>query len=122
MQSGTILRRVNWYAQVYSTDFGWSRAHLMNRKGYEHETLSLFFKRDGVTPHMVMKGSKEKTIGSFKKNCQEAYYHIKQTEPYSSWKLQSEGNTRELKKGSGRKIVQAGAPNRVWDNALDFEA
>ena len=34
MQAGTFSMRVNWYAQVYSTKFGWSRAHPMKRKGY----------------------------------------------------------------------------------------
>ena len=27
-----------------------------------------------------------------------------------------------MKKGDGRKMVQAGAPKKIWDGALDFEA
>ena len=38
IQAGNVFRRVNWYAQVYSTYFGWSRAHPMKRKGDTHET------------------------------------------------------------------------------------
>ena len=56
------------YAKVYSTKFRWSVEHPMKRKGYEHETLSLLFKRDGVPPKMVMYGSKEQILGSFRKN------------------------------------------------------
>ena len=49
----------------------------MKRKGYENETLSLFFKIDGVPPKIVMVVSKEQTLGSFRKKFQEAYFHIK---------------------------------------------
>ena len=63
MQSGSVSRRRDWYAQVYSTEFGWSRAHPMKRKGDAHDTLYLFFKRHGVLPKMVMDESKEQTLG-----------------------------------------------------------
>ena len=59
MQEGNVSRRGNRYEQVYSTDFGWSISHPVNRKGDAHETLSLFFKRYGVPYNMVMDGSKE---------------------------------------------------------------
>ena len=59
MQAGNVSRRGNRYAQVYSTEFGWSRAHPMKRKGDAHENLYLLFKRDGVLPNVVMDGSKE---------------------------------------------------------------
>ena len=58
MQAGTVFRRGNRYAQVYSTKFGWSRLHPMKRKGDAHETMFLFFMRDGMPPKMVMDGSK----------------------------------------------------------------
>ena len=122
MKVGTVLRRGNWYAQVYSTKFVWSRAHQTKRKGDAHETLSLLFKGDYVPPKMVMDGSKEQTLGSFRNKCKEADCHINQTEPYYPWQLQAEGTIRDLKKGAGRKMVQVGAPNQVWDDALDFEA
>ena len=114
--------RGNWYAQVYSTDFGWSRAHPTNRKVDVHETLSLLFKRDFVPPKMVMDESEEQTIGLFRNKFQEMDCHIKQTDPYSPWQLQTEGSIRELKKGYGRNMVRAGAPKQVWNDTLDFEA
>ena len=67
---------------------------------------------------MVMDGSKEQTLGSFRKKCQDPDLHIKHTETYSTWKLQAGGNIRELKKSAERKIVWEGTPKRVWDNAL----
>ena len=44
IQAVTVSSRGNQYAQVYSTNFGWSRSHPMNRKGDAHETLYLFLK------------------------------------------------------------------------------
>ena len=77
----------------------------MKKKGDGNETLSLFFKRDGVTLNMVVYGSKYQNLGSFRKKYQEADFHKKQTDTYPLWKLQAEGNIRELKKGAGRKMV-----------------
>ena len=63
VQAGTVSRRGNRYTQVYSTEFGWSRAHTMNKKGDAFEILPLFFKRYGVPPNMVMDGPKKKPLG-----------------------------------------------------------
>ena len=89
MQAGTVSRRVNWYAQVYSTEFGWSRSHTINKKGDAHEKIYLFFKQYGVSPNMVLDASKEQNLGLFKKKCQEADFHIKQIEPYYPCQLQA---------------------------------
>ena len=63
MKAGNVSRRGNWYAQVYSTEFFWSIAHPMKRKGDSHETLSLFFNRYSVPPKMVMDVSEDQTLG-----------------------------------------------------------
>ena len=42
----------------------------MKRKGDTHETLYLFIKIDVVPPKMVMGGSKEQSLGLFRKKCQ----------------------------------------------------
>ena len=94
----------------------------MNRNGDAHENLSLFFQIGGVPPKMVMDGSKEQNHGSFMKKCQEADFHINQTEQYSTWQLQAEGTIIYLKKAVVRKMVREGAPNRIWEDALEFEA
>ena len=48
----------------------------MKRKGGAHETPSLFFNREGVPLKMVLYVSKEKTLGPFRKKCQEEDFHI----------------------------------------------
>ena len=82
----------------------------MKLKSDAHDSLSLLFQRDGVPPKMIMDGSKEQTLGQFKKKCQDADCRIKQTEPYSPWQNAAESAIRELKKAAGRKMVRAGAP------------
>ena len=76
------------------TEFGSSMAHPMKKKEYAHETLSLLINRKGVPPKMVMYGSKDQKIESFRKKCQDADCHMNQKEPYYPWKLQAEGTIR----------------------------
>ena len=52
--AGTKSKRGNKYAEVFVTKFS-------------HEVLSLLFKRDGVSPKMIVDGLKEKTLGVFKR-------------------------------------------------------
>ena len=68
-----------------------------------------------------MDGSKEQTLGRFKKKCQDADCRIKQTEPYSPWQNAAESAIRELKKAAGRKMVHAGAPKPFWADAIELE-
>ena len=93
-------------AQIYSTSFGWARAHTMKRKGEAHETLSLMFHRDGVPPTMVTDGSKEQTLGDFRRKLrEEADCYLRVTEPYSPWQQVAVGCIREIKRGSSRETI-----------------
>ena len=94
----------------------------MKNKGDAYENLFLLFKRDGVPPNMVVDRSKEQTLGSLRKKCQEASCHMNHTEPYSPWILQAKGTNKETKDVDGKKIVQAGAPTQMWDDTLEIEA
>jgi hypothetical protein len=109
-------------AQVYSTSFGWARAHPMTRKGEAHETLSLLFHRDGVPPTMVLDGLKEQCKGDFKRKLREADCHSRQTEPYSLWHQAAEGCTIELKHGVSCKMIKTGSPRVLWDHCIELEA
>jgi len=114
--------RGDLYAQVYCSSFRWSRAFPMKKKSEAADTFDLLFHRDGVPTKMIMNGSKVQTLGRFCKKCIEASVHCEQTEPYSSWQNQAEGGIQELKKASGRKMVQAGAPKAMWADAIEYEA
>jgi hypothetical protein len=83
MFAGMPSRSGNKCAQVYTTSFGWARAHPMTREGEAHETFSLLFHHDGVPPTMVLDSLKEQTKGDFMRKLHEADCHARQTEPYS---------------------------------------
>jgi hypothetical protein len=120
-QSKYKSRRGELYSQVYMTGFHWCRAHPMKLKCDAQDSLSLLLQRDGVPPKMIMHGSKEQTLGRFKKKCQDADCRIKQTEPYSPWQNAAESAIRELNKAAGRKMVRAGAPKPFWADAIELE-
>ncbi|KAL7527142.1 hypothetical protein ACHAWF_004902, partial [Thalassiosira exigua] len=122
MFAGTKSSRGNKCAQVYGTDFGWSRAFPMKSKGDAHETLSLLFKRDGVPPQMIMDCSKEQLLGRFARKCREANCYQRGVEPYSPWCNAAEGTIRETKRGSSRKMISSGSPKCLWDHCLELEA
>eukprot|EP00543_Licmophora_paradoxa_P005388 CAMPEP_0202456562 /NCGR_PEP_ID=MMETSP1360-20130828/13790_1 /ASSEMBLY_ACC=CAM_ASM_000848 /TAXON_ID=515479 /ORGANISM="Licmophora paradoxa, Strain CCMP2313" /LENGTH=60 /DNA_ID=CAMNT_0049076399 /DNA_START=147 /DNA_END=329 /DNA_ORIENTATION=+ len=60
-----------------------------------------------------MDGSKEQTMGDFRKKVRQADYRIKQTKPASPWKNSCEEAIRELKKGSGRAMVKQNVPRKL---------
>jgi hypothetical protein len=59
MFAGTQSVGGNKCSQVYTTSFGWCKAHNMKCKGKAHKTLLLLFARDGVPPTMIADNSKE---------------------------------------------------------------
>jgi len=118
----TVSRQGNKMAQIYSTSFGWARAHPMKRKGEAHETLLLMFHRDGVPPTMVTDGSKEQTQGNFRRKLREADCHLRVTKPYSPWQQATEGCIREIKRGSSCKTISMSSPKPLWDHWLELEA
>ena len=78
-----LLRQQERYAQVFSASIWWVWAFPMKKKSDASNALDLLFHREGEPPKMIMDGSKEQTMGQFKKKCQLANVHIRQTEPYS---------------------------------------
>ncbi len=68
------------------------------------------FQLEGVPLSMMMDGSKEQTLGKFCRKLVDAHCQLKQTKLYSPWKNAAEQEIKELKKGSGRKMLATGAP------------
>ena len=120
--AGIVSKSGNKYAQVYCSQYGWSRFHPMRNKSDAHETLSLMFQRDGVPPRICIDGSKEQSLGSFGKKCKEADCHLVNTEPYSPWMNAAEGCVKHVKQGSSRKMMMSGSPMRLWDHSGEHEA
>ena len=94
----------------------------MKKKSDAVHALDLLLHREGAPQKLIMDSSKEQTLGAFKKKCQDATIHIKQTKQHSPWQNAVEGGIRGLKKASGRKMVRAGAPKPFWAYAIEWEA
>ena len=121
MFAGTKSKRGNKCAQIFCTDYGWTRCFPMVTKGQAHEACSLVFQRDGVPPKMIMDGSKEQATGKFAKKCREADCHAVTTEPYSPWQQAAEGCIKQVKLGSSRKMLKSASPKPLWDHCLEYE-
>lgn len=85
--AGTKSKRGNTAAQVFATSFGWSRAYPITSKKDAYEALSIvgFLKTEGIPPNTIMGGSKEQTLGKFRRKLWEVGSHPRQTEPHSPW-------------------------------------
>ena len=112
----------NRYAQVYCTPDGWTRCSPMRLKSEAHETLSLLHKRDGVPNVMIMDSSKEQTLGEFLWKHREVGTHLCQLEPDTAKSNATEGEIRELKKGSGRDMICERSPRVLWDHCIERQA
>ena len=52
----------------------------------------------------------------------EADCRSKQTEPYTAFQNAAEGAIREIKKGSGRKMMEKQSPKKLWDHCIELES
>ena len=86
--SGKASKRVNKYAEAFTTDFGWEQAYPMKKESDMHEPLLLIFQRMGVPDNMIVDGSEEQVLGNFQK-CR-----IQQTQLHSPWQNAADGSIR----------------------------
>jgi hypothetical protein len=108
-------RQGNKCAQVFATHFGWVFVVPLTTKGDAHDALSIFLRRYGAPPAMIVDGSKEQIGKTFRRKLQEADTHLRQTEPYSPWQQAAEGAIREVKRALARLMIKSGAPKVVFD-------
>ncbi len=70
-----------------------------------------------------MDGSKEQTLGDFRKKARDAGIHIKQMEPHTQKSNHAEAAILELKKSTRQKMVKTRKSlTLLWDNCLELEA
>ena len=94
----------------------------MKRKGEAHQALSTLFRNEGVPPTLVMDGANEQVKGEFRKKIQQVDCCIRQVEPYTPQSNAAERTIKELKKATGRKMIQSKAPKQLWDYCLELQA
>jgi len=108
-------------AQIFATDFGWSRCFPMTCQSKAHEALGLLFAWDGVPPNMIIDNSKEMKLGDIARKCKEAHCYLQSTKPYSLWSDSTIHEIRECKKSTARKLMQSAAPLWLCCFALKYE-
>ena len=121
-EAGTLSRRQNKYVQVYVVPPNWTKAYAMRTKGDAHHTLSNLLHDVGVPEKMVMDGSKEQTMGEFRRKLRDAGCHVHQTEPHTPWSDRAELAIRELKRKTRRQMMKSRCPKRLWDDCLELMA
>ena len=94
----------------------------MRNKSDAHEGLSSMAQRDGVPFVIVTDGSKEQTLGPFRRKAKEMDCHVVQMEPHSPWQNAAELVIRELKRSSGRKALRKRSPAALWDHCIELES
>ena len=109
-------------ANIFATNFGWSCSFPMMLEKEAHEALSLLFQWDEVPPTVICDNAKEIVLGHFNRKLKEASCHLKQMEPFTPWSNSAKREIKELKKGSGRKLIKPGTPKRLWDVFLELES
>ena len=108
------LTAKNRYTQVYCTPVSWTRCFPMRLKSEAHKTLSLLHKRDGVPNVMIMDGTKDQTLGDFRRKNREVGTHMRQLEPDTAKSNAAKGSIHELKKGSGQYMICKQSPRVLW--------
>ena len=104
--TSTVSQRGYKFALVFATSYGWSLTIPMTKKSDTPFALDSLFRHEGVPPKMIMDGSKEQNLGDFARKLRDAGFHRKQIEPHSHWMNLCEGEIRELKRGSTRKMLK----------------
>ena len=104
--SRTTSQRGHKFSQVFATSYGWSQTIPMTKKSDTPFALDSLFRHEGVPPKIIMDGSKEQNLGDFARKLRDAGCHRKQIEPHSPWMNLCEGEIRELKRGSTRKMLK----------------
>ena len=121
-KSAVISKRGNKYIQFFSIPYGWLRTFPIPNKSCAHEDLYTLFKRDVIPSTMVIDGSKEYTLGEFRRKCREPGYHTKQTEPCSPWPNSCEVAITDVKLVSGRDSHRSKCPKVLWNDCMERQA
>ena len=94
----------------------------MTKKSDAHFALDRLFRYEGVPPETIMDGSKEQNLGDFACKLRDTGCHRTQIEPHSPWMNLCEGEIRELKRGSTRKMLKHNVPKKLSDHCLELES
>jgi Reverse transcriptase (RNA-dependent DNA polymerase) len=119
-KANIVSHRNNKCAEIYASDFGWSRTFPMQKEADVHETLDIFLSRYGVPDSFISDGARAFEFGKFRKKARDAGCYCKLTDPYSPWQNRAESEIWEVKRLAGRWMLRARSPKRLWDDCVEL--
>jgi hypothetical protein len=107
-------------AQIYVTEFGWTKVYPMRAKSEAPSTLDLLHNNYGSFKEMVPDNAKELTSHDFRTALRKAGAVIRPIETYTPNQNKAEAAIRELKRMYRRAMLKSGAPEVLWDHCFQL--
>lgn len=102
-------------AQVFCTDFGYTKITPMTLKSEAGYALQELIRDIGIPKYMHTDDAKELTLGTWKKVCQEHGIGMSNTEAKSPFQNWAECVIGEIKCHTHRFMSRTRSPKRLWD-------
>lgn len=112
----------NKCAQVYVTDFEWTKLYPIRSKADAHLTLDLLHKQYGVFHTIVPDNANELIKGDYLKKARKAGAIVHSTEAFTPNQNRAESAIRELKRLYRRTMLRSNAPKVLWDHCFQLQA
>lgn len=109
-------------AQIYVTDFEWTKVYPMRTKSEAPDTLDLLHHQYGAFRVMIPDNAKELTSKSFRDKLRRAGTVLQPIEAYTPNQNRAESAIRELKRMYRRAMLQSKAPECLWDHCFQLMA
>ena len=119
--SKTSLRG-NTCGQVYTNDIDFTRFYPMKDRKEMPDTLSQFFREEGVPSKLIVDGAREQIGQKVRRACSDANCSLRQLEYDTPWANRAEMAIRELKRGVRRMMRSSLSPLRLWDYCSQLQA
>jgi len=114
--------RGNTCGQVYTNDIDFTRFYPMKDRKEIPDTLSQFFREEGVPSQLIVDGAREQIGQKVRRTCSDANCGIRQLEYDTPWANRTEMAIRELKRGVRRMMRSSLSPLRLWDYCSQLQA
>lgn len=109
-------------AQIYCTEFDWTKVYPIRSKADAHLTLDLLHHQVGAFKVMIPDNARELVAGSFREKLRRAGTIIAPIEAYTPNQNRAESAIRELKRMYRRTMIKSNAPEVLWDHCFELVA
>ena len=108
--------------QVFASEFGWMRVHLMRSEKEIHLSLKALFKDVGVPHPLIADGARAQIEGKARLLCEDAGCKTIELEKNTPASNRAERYIQVLKNGSKRDMIRANSPMILWDYCIERRA